>query len=91
MYKMLLVLAGIGLDLTYKVGSFIIGGALSGVKRLVFGKPPIEKRLDDLFMKMEEQRIEIIKLEEELHLQHQITPDTSVKQIDTNLESQYIK
>jgi len=59
---MLLTVAGIGLDLTYKVGSFLVDRTL----RLIFGKPKIEKRLDDLFMKLEEQRVEIQKLEGEL-------------------------
>lgn len=87
---MITVLLGIGLDLTYKVGTFVLGGIFSGAKRLIFGKPPVEKRLDDLFMKMEEQRLEIVKLEEELHLQH--NPETGPDIIPLQLiESQYIK
>lgn len=51
----LFTLAGLALDLGYKVLGFVASGA----SRLVFGKPKTEQQLDTVLARLEEQQKEL--------------------------------
>lgn len=85
----LLTLTGIAIDITYKIGSFVLGSVGSVIKRSVFGKPPLEQKIDTLLLKVEEQKHDIERLERELsNFANLENLNTS---LDVSVHSKYIQ